>query len=427
VSPELLALTATALAAVALATHRAVHPRGVGLTPLAAYLASWVAAITAYLWNPLHFIPLQARTWEVVGLGMAACALGYAVMSAHLARLPAAPHPSGDEGDAHTLRRLWQGCALASGLLFAAFLFHLSRRYGLANLGVLLFSLRSDLGAGSVPAGFHFFYFAEPLVPLSLLCALRFRSQRSRYLLVAAGTTLALLLTSGRTNASKAILWAGAAVLLHAGYRRLSPRLLALAAAAAALVLVVFVAIGGLIGKTYENSPVYARFGAQSPLPSGLALPYLYLAAPLPTLDQVLVTGGSGETRGSTLRPLYQVAALIDARVQVPEKVQEFRPTPYPFNVSTYLGPLYEDYGSTGVVVGSLLFGGLLAGMFWYWRSRRTGTALLLCALACVMAVTSSGDAVFNNLSYLFQVVLLVAADRLVSPRVPAASVARVR
>lgn len=430
-SLDLLFLTAAGLGTVGSGIHRAIHPRGVGVTPLAAFLAVWVLALTAYLWNPLEFIPLQTRTWETVGLGIGGVVLGYAAVTAGVGRLLHEPAAATVPDDAPTLRRLWQGCAVAGAALFAAFFLHLWSRYGLANLGLVLFRLRSDLGAGSVPIAFHFFYFAEPLVPLSLLCALHFRSHRNRYLLMAGGATLALLLTSGRTNASKAILWAGIALLLHAGHRRFSPRLLVMAGAgAAALILVIFLALGGIIGKTYENSPVYGRFGSASPIPSGLTLPYLYVAAPLPTLDQVIASGGSAATRGSTLRPIYQVGALLDARVRVPEKIQEFRATPYPFNVSTFLGPLHEDYGPGGVVIGALLFGALLAAVYQYWRFSQRFSTLLLCALVCVMAVTSSTDAVFNNPSYLFQIGLLIAADRLVSHPVvsrPGARLSRAR
>lgn len=418
-SIELLGLSAAALAVAGLMAHRAIHPGGPSVTPLAAYLLTWILMITAYLWNPLLFIPLQARTWRVIGLGTIGCVLGYALVSRLLVRLPVTS--AREQDDASTLRLLWQGSTIAGGVLFAAFFFQVSQRYGLANLAFLLFNLRSDVGAGAIPTGFHFFYFAELLVPLSLLCALRFRSRRGLYLAVAGGTLCALLLTSGRTNASKAILWAGAALLLHAGYRRLTPRVVTLGAGAVALVMVVFVLLGGLVGKTYENSPVFARFGGQPPFPSGLVLPYVYLASPLPTLDQVITTGGSAETRGSTLRPLYQIGALVDVRVRIPDKVQEFRATPYPFNVSTFLGPLYEDYTAGGVVVGSLLFGGVLAATYWYWRWKQTAASLLLCALGCVMAVTSSGDAVFNNVSYLFQVVVLLVGDRIA----PALSEAR--
>lgn len=417
-SHDLLALVAAALAASGLAILRAVHPRGAGVTPLGVYLVMWWIVIVAYLWNPLGFIPLQARTWEMIALGAGGCSAGYALVSGLLARTESTTRrASVPADDDRTLLRLWCGCAVLAGLLFAVFCAQLLRTYGVGTVAGLLFSLRSDLGAGSVPLGFHFFYFAEPLVALSVLCAARFPAQRARYASAAGVVTLALLSTSGRTNASKAILWAGVALLLHAGRQRVTFRLAAAMASGLALLLIVFLSLGSLIGKTYENSPVYAKFGTDPPVPAGLTLPYLYLTAPLPTLDRVIATGGSSTTRGSSLRPLYQVGALVDLRVRVPEKIQEFQATPYPFNVSTSVGPLYEDYGSGGVAVGSALTGGLLALMYWSWRTRPSAATLLLCALACVMAVTSTGDAVLNNLSYLIQAALFAVADRFVAPR----------
>ena len=102
------------------------------------------------------------------------------------------------------LRAVWLFSIMAALLLLAIFLRYVVSRFGINPQ--TLYKARSTIGFEGAPTvGFYFFYFAELVVPSSAVLALE--TGRRRYWAVAGMATLSLLATTGRTNATKAVIW----------------------------------------------------------------------------------------------------------------------------------------------------------------------------------------------------------------------------
>jgi oligosaccharide repeat unit polymerase len=401
--------------------HRMVHGRHTGATPLAAALFVWGLIIVLYVWNPLGFSAVSIEAWAlIIGAGMAFL-VGYSVMifgrNRNYARGAFSALPTvrrtdlvWTKDDLRPIRTLWTIAALTAGVLFTAYMYYILKTYGLSILSsphALLFGLRSQLGLNGAPIGFYFFYGAEPLVPLSVIMAIGDTRHRVRYLIVAAVATVALLSTTGRTNAITAILWTLSVLLLVWGRSRLRMSRLGAVAIGAMAVLALFILLGNVIGKTYSNSSIAARFGEHPPIPASLVEPYFYLVAPLPVFSQVVAQVQTGQQGRNTFREILQLVHAVDRTVSVPPLIEPYRYIPYPSNVSISITPLYEDFGVLGVLLGEFVLGILLAWAYVGWAVRRSPASLCLAAMAILVAFTTTGSAVYNQASWLVQAGLL--------------------
>jgi oligosaccharide repeat unit polymerase len=421
--------------------NRLIHGWRIGFNPWIAMVGAWGVVIALFLVNPLHLNHLHARTWWLIAAALSAYTAGYGVVL--LARRTAAsdanfmplPRPRaipslvrGDRRERH-VRWLWRGTLLWFSTFLLLFLRYVVAHYG-PNLIHDLGPLRVDLGAATgVPIGFYFFYAATLMVPLGVVL---YRTTGHRRFLVLAGIgLLSLPLTSGRTNAILALLWTVAILAYQRGDRRFGAVVLTRIAMAAVAVLVFFVFTGNVIGKTYGNSALSRQLPTSGFVPTSLRLPYIYGVGQLPALDQV--TAGqqplvptADSTHMSSLRPFFQLANLADRHIQVPGAIEPYWSTPYAFNNSSYIGPLYQDFGTTGVLVFSLLFGAFAAWAYLQWLKRPdVGTGLLV-ALCTVVAVTSTINLKLGDLSTCAQAAALIvlvraerpaARDRVISPR----------
>jgi oligosaccharide repeat unit polymerase len=304
-------------------------------------------------------------------------------------------------------RKLFAVLLCLGGGLFVIFLTFALQHYGLANLGEYLFRVRLDLGVGDVPPGFYFLYFAEPLPPMALVMAQLQPQRRRRYYVIAGLAFLALTLTSGRTNVIKAALWCLCTLLLDGKHRWMRVKGLTYIAVCAAAGLLFFIVAGNLIGKNFSHSELSGALGSDASLPTQLAVPYLYATGALPTLEHVMDQPTSPASRGTTIRPILQLAAIVDPQIQVPAKVQPFYNVPYRFNVSTFIGPLYRDLGVIGMAIYTALLGAVSALLYVSYVRSPTPCLRLLVALFMVTGTLTVGDLPLNNLSYVLQIALL--------------------
>ena len=398
-------LLAALLSAAALTAHRLVHGGRTGPTPLAAYYATWTASAALAVWNPLEFVPVGRDTWDAALLAAGAVTAGYALALVATRRAGRARGAV----SADVLRRIVHLLLLLGVPLFALFVPVLLSLGLVDSPATALYRLRVGLAEGGAPSpGFYFFYCFQPLVPAS---ALLFRvTRQKRYAVIAAAAAACLLLTSGRTNATIAILWTAAALALARppGTRR--RRDTGAIVAAGVLTLVVFAVLGAAVGKTYENSHLAQRYGESPPVSRHLVLPVYYVTGPLPTLDQVMQTQGGADSYRNTLRPLLQVAEAAGAPVEAPPKIQPFYAVPGPFNLATYLSPLWRDGGLFGIALGAFLLGCTVGSAYGLWSTRRTAPTLLLAALATTTSLATALDASYNELSVYFQVACIAAA-----------------
>jgi oligosaccharide repeat unit polymerase len=404
--------------AILLYIHRLLYGRRQGPTPLGLFFAGWIPAVSLYLWNPLHLYHLHAKTWGFLLLGVGFFVFGYATITwAARGRAPVPPAPRLEEHltpSALTAAvRLWWVCLTVGTALFLLYARSFLPGLSQGRFGTRLVAVRTALALGQVPAGFYYFYFYELLVPLSILLARLDRRHRLRYTAAGVLSFLALILTTGRTNATKALLLVLFVFLFEQGHRRLRVRALARIGLTTGIAVALFLIFGALIGKSYSNSPLRDESLLQpTSLPQQLRLPYLYYVGSLPAFDQLATGRAHGLERGVTLRPVLQVAHLADPHVHVPMKVQAFYQIPYPFNVSTYLAPLLVDFGAMGVIVGSFAVGGVCAWAYFRWLQSPSPAMLCLVALLGSLAFNLVGDFGANDLSWLVQFVLLAGAAK---------------
>jgi oligosaccharide repeat unit polymerase len=292
--------------------------------------------------------------------------------------------------------------------LFSEYFGYIFRTYGFSSIHVILFQLRTQQAQHGAPTfGFYFFYAAELLVPLSVVLALGDTRRRRRYVTVALVSTGALLTTSGRTNATIAIVWSLCVLAIFWGGRRFKFSRMAALALGVVSLLGLFLLLGTAIGKTYANSSVANEFGENPPVPALLVEPYFYVSSPLVDFSQVVAQSMTNEGGRNTFREVYQVIHAVEPQVTVPPLVEPFHYIPYPDNVSTSITPFYEDFGIIGILLGEFLIGVLLAWAYSTWLIRRSPAALTLAAMATLVAFTSTGPAQYNQPSWIIQALLL--------------------
>lgn len=390
--------------------HRIVHRGHAGMTPLAGYIAIWVAVAGLYVINPLALNDLDFSTWILLAASIGSFTLAYAAVIRTLTGLarPDDSDPLMRRATFSPLIYLWFICAVFGLVLFMVYIFEVARTYGF-HAGSLT-ALRVDLGRGRVPLGFYFFVFAEPLVPISAILALRERRHPGLYIATALLAALALLTTSGRSNAIFALVWTFSSVMVAQGSRVMRMRSVVYVVVTAGVALALFAAVGNAVGKTYENSPVYARFGANPPIPAPFVEPYLYLVGPLPAFNAVVRDTHQFGLGRNSFRPLFEIVAVFDHRISVPPHIQPFQLIPYPFNESTYLSPMYRDFGAVGAIFGSALIGGIAALLYaMYWRQHSLA-GLAIAGFGCALAIATTGDLILLDLSRVVELAAVVAA-----------------
>lgn len=393
--------------------HRLAHGRATGVTPLAAGILSWGASLLLYLWNPLHYFAISDKAWGLLAVAAGSFAVGYGttILGSHLRLAPAAARPPAGQWDSvqlRPLRRLWVLAGMLTLALFSEYFVYIFRTYGFSSIHVILFQLRTQQAAHGAPTfGFYFFYAAELLVPLSVVLALGDAKRRRRYVLVALVSIGALLTTSGRTNATIAIVWSLCVLAIFWGGRQFKFSRMAALALGVVSLLGLFLLLGTAIGKTYANSAVANEFGENPPVPALLVEPYFYVSSPLADFSQVVAQSTTNEGGKNTFREVFQVIHAVEPQVTVPPLVEAFHYIPYPDNVSTSITPFYEDFGVIGVLIGEFLVGVLLAWAYSTWSTRRSPASLALAAMATLVAFTSTGPAQYNQPSWIIQALLL--------------------
>lgn len=409
---------------IAALVHRGLHARGSGLTPLGVLYAVWIFATFLYVSNPfdLERLPTQG-TIALIGAAVS-FTLGYGiVILGARKRLAAAAAPATLQlGSRHSVRqisafaRTWKLCLFAWGLLLVVYLTQI-RAYSGDGLHVLLYSLRTSLGnSDSAPVGFYYFYFAQILVPFGAI--LRIRTGGRMYLWWSLAALLSLVLTSGRTNIIIAILsWAFVDVL--ATTQKFNRRRIVNIAFVSFCVCFTFAFLGNTIGKTYENSEMYAAYGSNPPVPASLVQPLFYVNGTISYFGQLTESPGA-EDRGSNLgRPFLQVASVLDSSIVPPAKIQPFLSVPFQTNLGTYLSPIWRDFGLVGIIVVNAILGALAAIAWILWRIRRTPGTLAITSVTMVFCTSSILDASFTELWFAVFLLLVAISSR---PRRPAAN-----
>ncbi len=402
---------------IAALVHKGLHPRGAGITPLGVLYAVWIFATFLYVSNPFNLERLPTQATVALISAAVSFTLGYGIVLL-VSRKGATKVRAGAALEIqarHEARQLaafaqtWMFCLVAWCLLLAVYLAQI-RAYSGAGLHVLLYSLRTSLGnSDSPPSGFYYFYFAQIIVPFGAI--LRIRTGRKMYLWWSLAALFSLILTSGRTNIIIAIMsWAFVAIL--AGGHKFDKRRIASIVFVSLCVFSTFAFLGNTVGKTYENSEMYATYGNNAPVPGSLVQPMFYVNGPISYFGQLTDSPG-GEGRGSNLgRPFLQVASIFDSSILPPQKIQPFRRIPFQTNLGTYLSPIWQDFGMVGIALVNAILGALAAITWVLWRRRRTPGTLAITAVVMVFCASSILDASFTELWFVLFLVVVAISSR---------------
>jgi hypothetical protein len=367
--PSLLLLAAFAVALVRLAP----------LHPIQIWSGSWALASTLYA---LRLLPYRHLSWLTVALvcgSTLAFALG-ALVGERVGRRAFArrERPLARSLDPAAVR-LAAGVALfACALLLAVFLAQLTARYGVLNALRVSRPVRLALVDGGAPRSFVYGRFAVVAAALCALSAVLAQDgpTRRRWLLAAAAAAATLYFSTGRQLLVDALLVAASVFVLGAAQPLPRRRLALLAATLATVTLVIFVAVGSLIGNTYQSGSEskFDNFFSRRPAISWLAPAYAHASAPLPALDlAVKVSSTWGRAHGCATaalecRLLGHAGVPVDSEPPAPP----FTQAPLPWNAYTFLGSLLVDGGTALVLVLVGLCGALLGAL---WSLHRSGSA----------------------------------------------------
>jgi oligosaccharide repeat unit polymerase len=399
---------------------------GRSLSPAGIYVVRWWLLIALYCVNPFGYPRLSLQAWFGVASALLCFLIGYLVVRAPARRRPAAAWAmAGQRLEVPVPRRLWRAVLAVFGvglMLYLVYAVQVALEYGPIAAVLGPSQLRAAITNGQVPFGFHYLYFFEMVPALTVLLARHYRLSRPQVrLLIVIGTFTAVTLlgTTARTNAFKAVVWAGVVYLYTSRPRLFNRRLAVLVGGGVLLLMFLFTAIGNNLGKSYANS----AFGTRGiVLPSWfrpLALPYHYNAAELPTLDALLHDGSVTPAYGTnTFNPLASALAAVIPGFSAPSHIGQFYSNPYPFNVATQLDVFFRDFGLVGLPLGSFVLGllaGVITGRFFAkpWLPSR----IMLVSWLAMILNSSTGAAAFAKISYVLQLVIILAIGRYVKER----------
>lgn len=392
-------------------------------TPLFVYVTVWCSCLFLFRLRFINYDELELGTILVIAVSMLAFALGCLVAGK--------PKNSEPFSAQISLPRLERAIRILNCLDFAGLFFFLllsARVFGISaffNDPTIIRLDYPDLGRfGSL------WLLLLANYPLFICSVIHLLTSKKFRWFTAIGLFLPIvqgfLMMSRNTFAvpliSGAFVW-----LYYHGSRALSRRVLSGCALALVFVGLYFVGVGFWYGKL-ASSPDYSFYKSKDlNVTSQIMLqfidPYMYATGNFPTLQAAM-----GDVHGRLwgmrtffpiARALYAVGFLHDR----PENASlEFYFIPIPFNASTYLFSLYEDFGTAGIIIYPFFLGWL--GTKLYLRMRAQPTIFILGSTAVLM--TAIVYSVFIALASTFTVWYCLVALFMVSRRCAVKS-ARVR
>ena len=227
-----------------------------------------------------------------------------------------------------------------------------------------------------------------PAAALAMFHLLHFRTHRMSMRLMILACVLCNAATTGRT----AVIWLACwLVFVYAyssnGRRTLRQTLWIVCAVTGCLGF--FLVAGNWMGKTTANSGLRSKSALTGVFDAAL-IPYTYLTASIPALDNLISTATHLEQGRNTFIPLVKVAAALEGR-PIPTEVAPFTSTPYLTNTYTYLEPYLLDFGALGALTCPFFCGLAVGGAYRAMQSRIGLASVYLNALLATFLIFSFG------------------------------------
>lgn len=415
------ALFAAVLGAVAIAATIRLPP----LHPAQLWSIPWAVASGLFA---LRLLPYRSIGWMTVLIGIGATVTFAAgtILGERLAGRGKGSTSEGAPVGAELVPQAAVTCVVLTLVWLGAFLAQAINIYGVRATLVSSFTVRDAITEGVFPLTIKYVYPALAAVALCAMAAglAQGRESRAKWAGTAGACAASLYFSTGRSTIIIAVVLGGVAYAIACGRPISKARFLAGIAAVAVAALLIFMAGGVIIGKTYENNRELQRlpsvFSHHSAV-SSLSLPYLYATAPIAGLDiQIRVSSTWGDAHGcATLSEVCR--GIRTAGVDAPpiQRVRPFSAPPLAWNTYTALDvPLLDGGKALTVPFVGLL--GVLCGFV--WGVARGGSLIGILAYPILAGSIVSASAIFN-----FSAPHLVGAFLIAALALVLAAVARSR
>ena len=313
--------------------------------------------------------------------------IGAAIPMAGMRRRPKGRSP-GSDPSAVALRRLTLLLFVAGMALFVAYLREIGARYTLAALIVNPWVVRSGISRAEVGWSLKYFYFTMPAAALAMFHLLHFRTHRMSMRLMILACVLCNAATTGRTAVIWLTCWLVFVYAYSSNGRRTFRQTLWIFCSATGC-LCFFLVAGTWMGKTTANSGLRSK-SALTGISEAALIPYTYLTASIPALDNLISTATDLEQGRNTFVPLVKVAAALEGR-PIPTEVAPFTSTPYLTNTYTYLQPYVLDFGILGALTCPFFCGLAVGGAYRAMQWRIGLASVYLNALLATFLILSFG------------------------------------
>jgi hypothetical protein len=370
-------MIAAALALATLGVSTAFHwATGRWSHPLALYFALWSACFAIIAINPFGFTPLDAESGTLFCVG-----LGAVVVGSILARGSRATGGASQMVGAYSYRTLFALAVVLAGVV--AYGLFAERAAITAAAGTAFDSLSPSHirfvtvygGAGHIGLGAIAFECAPLLAGVGIAIARR----SALGWIVTALALLATTLTPARmftvtTAVIAMVFWLylrGNDAPSRRKFRHRSVTLLAVTIAGLGSILY-FVHSGD---ETRKNHLITAQV-AQNPIPSQLTPLAVYFSAGPQALTRALVVRDN-PAEGERYRSVWllpRLMAIVDEHVHVPNTIPGFVGIPLQFNLYTWVGDVWFDFGWLGVLVVGVLLGWIVEKVHRRARARTSLT-----------------------------------------------------
>lgn len=293
---------------------------------------------------------------------------------------------------------------IAGGIFFLFYIKSLIDIHGIFNILFSLLDTRALMRDEGALPGFHFLYFWEMLLPISVMYHIIFeRNKISTTLVISIILTLCLLFTGAKTNIFKAFIWSSVTYILTK-YETIKLFKLTFTVFAAIFIgVAVFFLHTGFTGELQDVDAqifdVMTRFSSQ-----------------FPTFHSLINDPSVNFTGGKLFfLPFVKIANLMMPDIEVPSHILEFYDVPYSTNLGTYLDAFYRDFGIIGVLIFPALFGILSAFIFnFFIFNKNNFFAIFMMSIVLLWTTETPNTAGFIKPSYWFQILLGYALYRFV-------------
>ena len=209
------------------------------------------------------------------------------------------------------------------------------------------------------------------------------------------------LFTADRTLLLTTLLWA---TLFHMLWRPIGRirHFVAGAAVVAVVMVVVFLGLAARVGKTIQHHPEISGALTTRTLDQ-FALPYVYLTSEAPAMTKLIADPNRPTTYGAmTFRPLVKLASEARLAGTPPALIAPYYPIPFQtFNLFSWVGPFYLDYGMAGCLIIPFLLGLGVASASRYALARRSfGGTWMLSVLTLATAAAPIADKFSDTITW---------------------------